>query len=686
MDKRFDNIYKILVSAIIIIAVVISVASTLLYNKANDFAMDIYADSAGKNSVTMANKLFDTEQELKNFSYRMLTEDRNIMLVASTDVSVTNDQLFQVDLSLSRAADSYGVSAMVFYRTAGNKITHRYYKKDMEFSDTDIKNILEKNSDKIGYCSVKNGEDEDMILYVSPMFNGCKVVYRIDDEYLNALYGAEFDSKYSNIYFYKDNEYLFANTHSEKTKQNIDDYKFGENKNYYVENNKLYILNYYYDYSAVSEINMQVFSVWKNSIFSAVYLIAGAILILLLLALSILYFFSAKSFSSFADILESKSKSHEDFSVKNSIQLAFMGDEQSELELETLFGYLKKYKYYSCCCMKIDSKGVNDLILKDGMGYLLRLCTARLAGYNVSIVKYGKVRIGFVFVGNYKMEEKELTGLFSEIKDEFYKQFGQTATVVINASAQRLEEFVSACQSADYMLAYRFFYGNNSTIIPNEISIKNGAYPIELEQEIIDALNKNDEGVYITLFDKFFIKLIEEVCPSVAKRWLLNLIFSILRYSTAVKEKQVSDFISIVDGINNSETISECIENIRELLPDILFFDSNPRESVFMRNVQSIVKSEFANPDLNVSYIAEKLGMTSAYFGQKFLKETDILFNVYLADYRISYAKELLITTKLKVEDIAMRCGFSNMSYFIKVFKQNTSITPSGYRKKYTSQ
>jgi len=53
----------------------------------------------------------------------------------------------------------------------------------------------------------------------------------------------------------------------------------------------------------------------------------------------------------------------------------------------------------------------------------------------------------------------------------------------------------------------------------------------------------------------------------------------------------------------------------------------------------------------------------------------------YLKQYRIRQAARLLRETHGKVSDIASTCGFEDLSYFTKVFRENTGYAPTEYRK-----
>ena len=53
----------------------------------------------------------------------------------------------------------------------------------------------------------------------------------------------------------------------------------------------------------------------------------------------------------------------------------------------------------------------------------------------------------------------------------------------------------------------------------------------------------------------------------------------------------------------------------------------------------------------------------------------------YLKQYRIRQSAKQLAETGLKISDIAVSCGFQDMSYFTKAFREQMGCTPTQYRK-----
>ena len=90
---------------------------------------------------------------------------------------------------------------------------------------------------------------------------------------------------------------------------------------------------------------------------------------------------------------------------------------------------------------------------------------------------------------------------------------------------------------------------------------------------------------------------------------------------------------------------------------------------------------EFYQTGIMLDEISRKLDMTPEYLGTLFHKETGITFSNYLKNYRIAKAKELLVGTNLKLYEIAEKVGYSDSKYFSRIFKKQTGMTPSEYRK-----
>ncbi|MFA5670395.1 MAG: helix-turn-helix domain-containing protein [Balneolaceae bacterium] len=79
--------------------------------------------------------------------------------------------------------------------------------------------------------------------------------------------------------------------------------------------------------------------------------------------------------------------------------------------------------------------------------------------------------------------------------------------------------------------------------------------------------------------------------------------------------------------------------------------------------------------------IAKRLGISPQYLCQLFNKVMKKNFSTYVNMIRVNRAQDLLKFTRLTITDIATVVGIENDSYFSKIFKQLTGVTPTEYRK-----
>lgn len=109
------------------------------------------------------------------------------------------------------------------------------------------------------------------------------------------------------------------------------------------------------------------------------------------------------------------------------------------------------------------------------------------------------------------------------------------------------------------------------------------------------------------------------------------------------------------------------------------------RNTAFIDKVRTIITSHIDNPDMGSTFIASKMNLSQRQLNRKIKSVTGVDTSSLIRDIRIAKAKELLCSTDIPVTEVGERCGFDSPSYFAKIFKQHTKLTPSDYRKAFTA-
>ena len=91
--------------------------------------------------------------------------------------------------------------------------------------------------------------------------------------------------------------------------------------------------------------------------------------------------------------------------------------------------------------------------------------------------------------------------------------------------------------------------------------------------------------------------------------------------------------------------------------------------------------SENYGDDIKAYEIAGMCNLSYSYFSRIFKQYMKKSFSEYVNFIRIMNAEKLLVSTDRPITDIASECGFGTSSYFIKLFRQSTGMSPMHFRK-----
>ena len=95
-------------------------------------------------------------------------------------------------------------------------------------------------------------------------------------------------------------------------------------------------------------------------------------------------------------------------------------------------------------------------------------------------------------------------------------------------------------------------------------------------------------------------------------------------------------------------------------------------------------KKLFIEPKLNADFLANQLDISATKLSNLIKLFTDKNFNDYINEFRIKFAKELLINEAYKgytITSIGLESGFNSKSTFYAMFKKHTNLTPTAYQK-----
>lgn len=148
----------------------------------------------------------------------------------------------------------------------------------------------------------------------------------------------------------------------------------------------------------------------------------------------------------------------------------------------------------------------------------------------------------------------------------------------------------------------------------------------------------------------------------------------------------ISDFY-----INNLEKLKD-IRTVEELMEEALYTFAERvefyKKGNCSKNIERCKKFIYENiyKKITLQDLADYTEKNPMYLSTLFRKEVGVSLSIYIQSEKIREAKKLLVLTDYSLSDISNLLNFSTQSYFTKIFKNYTNITPLQYRKKKKEQ
>ena len=132
---------------------------------------------------------------------------------------------------------------------------------------------------------------------------------------------------------------------------------------------------------------------------------------------------------------------------------------------------------------------------------------------------------------------------------------------------------------------------------------------------------------------------------------------------------------------------------VRGHIIDLTVLAATPHQSVGESNLSAVaaahlhaifdhIASHFSDPELSLSKVAQSLQISTRYV-QRLLKTSGTAFTAHVTELRLKHAFMLLTARNLsdvRICDIALRAGFSDISHFNRLFRSRFDDTPKSVR------
>ncbi|MFL1674454.1 helix-turn-helix domain-containing protein [Paenibacillus dendritiformis] len=258
------------------------------------------------------------------------------------------------------------------------------------------------------------------------------------------------------------------------------------------------------------------------------------------------------------------------------------------------------------------------------------------------------------------------------------------ATIGIGSTVHGMEELHLSYEHAVSMLQRRGLYADVE-ICSGQSSWDAPPFDTFLSvQDVNRILNQYKTREYDKLLQSAYEMVEEGVRQHATASQIKYLCTDILNTWVRAVETERKDFnvpfyagwFERVNACMTVEEVKQCFREFHGLLFQSAWPDERSRK---LNDILAYIHDHY-DEELSIEQFAGTMNMSVGHFSRIFKEEVGEKYVEYIAKYRLAKAKELLLQTDLKMDDISAKVGYWGRNSFIRMFRKYEGITPAKYR------
>lgn len=259
--------------------------------------------------------------------------------------------------------------------------------------------------------------------------------------------------------------------------------------------------------------------------------------------------------------------------------------------------------------------------------------------------------------GNYKTDKSLLENM------QLNENYRYKMTIIQrdkNSDKTIVSSFIKDILENNKGLEYLSFYFEDNIYIVFYLECNDESLMNKLTEDIIskvDIFIENDNNVF--------------VIESIDKVWQLR--------------EQSRLFRKLKNNICSEVKVKKYILNLSEESSNSIYDDNEKTNVTAIKLAKQYIINNF-NKNITLKEVADEVFLSQNYLSELFKKEMGEGFYDFLSRYRIQVAKDLLLTTNLRVYEVAQNVGYNDSITFGRAFKKLTGATPNSFRNNKVSE
>lgn len=297
--------------------------------------------------------------------------------------------------------------------------------------------------------------------------------------------------------------------------------------------------------------------------------------------------------------------------------------------------------------------------------------------------------------------QKELRHIAEKIKISLSEMLRTCLTICISGQSYQIETIYMAYVEAVGLLMTRKYCRSDEILCSADAGKEN--FPVmqhvgnEHEKQMKNYLmTGNRSALQEMIFQTVGLARCSERKWSLLEvkqtvRQIVNMLTLYASYEKKENPQTASDVENIAEVMDKSvESLDsdKLCESMNEVL-DCIDFNKNiiAPDSMkdIVRKAADYVDGHYTE-ELTLTSLAERYHVESSYFSRMFRQEEGKTLILYITEKRIEKAKQYIENTQTNLTDVAFLVGYDDYTYFSRVFKKSTGLSPREYRNCYRKE
>lgn len=280
--------------------------------------------------------------------------------------------------------------------------------------------------------------------------------------------------------------------------------------------------------------------------------------------------------------------------------------------------------------------------------------------------------------------QKEDCEQFYFMQNQIEKECSVDTFFTVSTVSEHWYEIKRLYEETQRLKRYKIVKGYGGVLYSSDRKEQVEKEMIVKEEKVKKLLISRDKDGMREYFDHIFGQEIkEEYSLGSIYQSLIEIVFIFQKVieEFALLHKKI-DFVQLIETLSSFENICEIKQHILGVALSIMD-EMNTEKKSYTPVISQVLRE--VEKDLgqtcNLKSLSAKYRVNTSYLGQLFQKEVGVSFPQYVNHLRNEKAKDLILNTNMKINEIALEVGYTESNYFYRKFKQCYGISPNMMRE-----